>query len=78
MRSLRGHAPGAGRMGGGAAWSCAHWVSVNDKGLIERYRAMTPSFNNWLGFHVAAEDFAFQDFPIILATFGLSATECDR
>ena len=55
-----------------------HWVSVNEKGTIERYRAITPSFNNWLGFHVAAEDFAFQDFPIILATFGLSATECDR
>ena len=55
-----------------------HWVSVNDKGIIERYRAITPSFNNWLGFHVAAENFAFQDFPIILATFGLSATECDR
>ena len=55
-----------------------HWVSVNDQGLIERYRAITPSFNNWLGFHLAAENFAFQDFPIILATFGLSATECDR
>ncbi|MGA7447933.1 MAG: NADH-quinone oxidoreductase subunit C [Terriglobales bacterium] len=55
-----------------------HWVSVDDKGAIERYRAITPSFNNWHGFRVAAEDFAFQDFPIILATFGLSATECDR
>ena len=57
----------------------SHWISVGEKGVIERYRGiMTPSFNNWLGFHVAAEDFAFQDFPIILATFGLSATECDR
>jgi formate hydrogenlyase subunit 5 len=55
-----------------------HWVSLGANGTIERYRAITPSFNNWLGFHVAAEDFAFQDFPIILATFGLSATECDR
>jgi len=55
-----------------------HWVSADSKGMIERYRAITPSFNNWLGFHVAAENFAFQDFPIILATFGLSATECDR
>ncbi|MGC9225459.1 MAG: hypothetical protein ACP5E2_16230 [Terracidiphilus sp.] len=55
-----------------------HWVSVNEQGLVERYRAITPSFNNWLGFHVAAENFAFQDFPIILATFGLSPTECDR
>ena len=55
-----------------------HWVSADSKGMIERYRAITPSFNNWLGFHVAAENFAFQDFPIILATFGLSASECDR
>ncbi len=55
-----------------------HWLRVDEKGMVERYRAITPSFNNWLGFHVAAEDFAFQDFPIILATFGLSGTECDR
>jgi formate hydrogenlyase subunit 5 len=55
-----------------------HWLRVNEEGGVERYRAITPSFNNWLGFHVAAENFAFQDFPIILATFGLSATECDR
>jgi formate hydrogenlyase subunit 5 len=55
-----------------------HWISVSETGVMERYRIITPSFNNWLGFHVAAEEFAFQDFPIILATFGLSATECDR
>lgn len=55
-----------------------HWIRINDGGLVERYHAITPSFTNWLGFHVAAENFAFQDFPIILATFGLSATECDR
>jgi len=39
---------------------------------------MTPSFVNWHGFHLAAEEFAFQDFPIIMATFGLSNAECDR
>jgi formate hydrogenlyase subunit 5 len=55
-----------------------HWVRIGESGQVERYRAITPSFNNWLGFHVAVEDFAFQDFPIILATFGLSVTECDR
>ena len=54
------------------------WIRLDGNGLVERYRAITPSFNNWNGFHVAVEDFAFQDFPIILATFGLSATECDR
>jgi formate hydrogenlyase subunit 5 len=55
-----------------------HWLSLDEKGLVDRYHAITPSFSNWHGFHEAAEDFAFQDFPIILATFGLSATECDR
>lgn len=55
-----------------------HWVRLDSKGRIERYRIMSPSFRNWLGLHVAVEDFAFQDFPIILATFGLSAAECDR
>lgn len=55
-----------------------HWLRLDSAGLVERYRIITASFNNWLGFRVAVEDFAFQDFPIILATFGLSATECDR
>lgn len=72
------------RSGAALGWTEAprgatlHWVSIGENGLIERYHAITPSFNNWLGFHVAAENFAFQDFPIILATWGLSATECDR
>jgi formate hydrogenlyase subunit 5 len=55
-----------------------HWLRLDGSGLIERYRIITASFNNWLGFRVAVEDFAFQDFPIILASFGLSPTECDR
>jgi formate hydrogenlyase subunit 5 len=55
-----------------------HWVRLDREGLVERYRILSPSFRNWLGLHVAVEDFAFQDFPIILATLGLSAAECDR
>lgn len=55
-----------------------HWVRINGEGLIDRYRLTTPSFSNWHGFHLAAEDFAFQDFPIIMATFGLSNSESDR
>ncbi len=55
-----------------------HYVKFGEGGRIDRYRILPPSFRNWLGLHVAVEDFAFQDFPIILATFGLSATECDR
>ena len=47
-------------------------------GMVARYRVTPPSFTNWHGFHLAAENFAFQDFPIILASFGLSNAECDR
>jgi formate hydrogenlyase subunit 5 len=75
-----------GEIRGGAAsgWveapigAAVHWVRLDRGGRVERYRILSPSFRNWLGLHVAVEDFAFQDFPIILATFGLSAAECDR
>jgi Ni,Fe-hydrogenase III large subunit/Ni,Fe-hydrogenase III component G len=55
-----------------------HWVRLDDEGRILRYRVMTPSFANWHSFHLAAEKFAFQDFPIILSTFDLSVGESDR
>jgi formate hydrogenlyase subunit 5 len=55
-----------------------HWVRIDDEGLVTRYHPTTPSFVNWHGFHHAAEGFAYQDFPIIMATFGLSNAECDR
>ena len=55
-----------------------HWLRIGTDGKVKRYRLATPSFRNWNGFHLAAEDFAFQDFPIILASFGLSVAENDR
>jgi Ni,Fe-hydrogenase III large subunit len=55
-----------------------HWVRLDAEGKVVRYHITPPSFTNWHGFHVAAENFAFQDFPIILASFGLSNAECDR
>lgn len=55
-----------------------HWLRLNEDGTVGRYRLTPPSFANWHGFHLAAENFAFQDFPIILASFGLSNAECDR
>jgi formate hydrogenlyase subunit 5 len=55
-----------------------HWVRIGDDGAVRRYRIMPPSFANWHGFHLGAENFAFQDFPIILATFDLSVAENDR
>ncbi len=72
--------------GAGAAlgWSEApgggtfHWVRTDEEGKVLRWRLGTPSFANWHGFHLAAEKFAFQDFPIILASMGLSVAESDR
>jgi formate hydrogenlyase subunit 5 len=55
-----------------------HWVRLDGHGRIARYRVVTPSFTNWHSFHLGAEKFAFQDFPIILSTFDLSAGENDR
>jgi Ni,Fe-hydrogenase III large subunit/Ni,Fe-hydrogenase III component G len=55
-----------------------HFVRTDSRGVVQRYHIVPPSFANWLGFHLAAENFAFQDFPIILATFNLSVAENDR
>ena len=55
-----------------------HWLRIDDTGRVARLRLITPSFANWHGFHLAVEQFAFQDFPIILATFDLSVAENDR
>jgi formate hydrogenlyase subunit 5 len=55
-----------------------HWIRLGEAGVVDRYRIVTPSFANWHGFRLAAENFAFQDFPIILATFALSVHENDR
>ncbi len=55
-----------------------HGVRLGEGGIVERYRPIVPSFANWHGFHLAAENFTFQDFPIILATLGLSVAENDR
>jgi Ni,Fe-hydrogenase III large subunit/NADH:ubiquinone oxidoreductase subunit C len=55
-----------------------HWVRLGDGGVLRRYRITPPSFANLHAFSRAAENFAFQDFPIILASFGQSHAECDR
>jgi len=70
-----GAALGAVEAPRGAAF---HWVGLDDGGRVSRYRIVTPSFANWHSFHLAAEKFAFQDFPIILSTFDLSVAENDR
>ena len=55
-----------------------HWVRLDEKGNVKRYRVIPPSFANWHGFHLSVEKFAFQDFPIMLASFDLSVAENDR
>lgn len=74
VASRSGTALGAVEAPLGAAF---HWVRL-ENGMVRRYRVTPPSFMNWHGFHLAAENFAFQDFPIIMASFGLSNAECDR
>jgi len=59
----------------GATW---HWIRIDENERVKRYRLLTPSFTNWHGFHLAVENFAFQDLPIIMATLGLSVAENDR
>ncbi len=77
-------APIQPRAGEGLGWveapggAAVHWVRLDDDGAVAEWRILPPSFANWHGFHLAAEGFAFQDFPIILATFGLAAAENDR
>jgi formate hydrogenlyase subunit 5 len=76
--------PVSARVGAALGWVEAprgatfHWVRLDEAGRISRYRVVTPSFTNWHSFHLAAEKFAFQDFPIILSTFDLSVAENDR
>jgi Ni,Fe-hydrogenase III large subunit/Ni,Fe-hydrogenase III component G len=60
------------------AGAACHFVRLDAQGRVLRYRVMPPAFANWHAFHLAAENFAFQDFPITLASFGLSIAESDR
>lgn len=75
VRPVAGAALGAVEAPLGAAF---HYVRLAGDGSLRRWRIAPPSFANWRGFQLAAESFAFQDFPIILATFGLSNAENDR
>lgn len=55
-----------------------HWVRTDAEGRILRWRIAPPGFRNWHAFHRALEGAAFQDFHIIMASFGLSIAESDR
>lgn len=60
------------------AGTACHFVRLDERGRTLRYRIMPPAFTNWHAFRLAAENFAFQDFPITLASVGLSIAEADR
>jgi Ni,Fe-hydrogenase III large subunit/Ni,Fe-hydrogenase III component G len=72
------------RPGAALAWAEApaggtfHWLRIGDSGRIRRWRIAPPGFRNWHAFHRALEGAAFQDFHIIMASFGLSIAESDR
>lgn len=55
-----------------------HWLRLNADRSIARWRIAPPGFRNWHAFHRALEGAAFQDFHIIMASFGLSIAETDR
>lgn len=55
-----------------------HWLRMDEAGLIGRWRIAPPGFRNWHAFHRALDGAAFQDFHIIMASFGLSVAESDR
>ncbi|HYW92678.1 MAG TPA: NADH-quinone oxidoreductase subunit C [Gammaproteobacteria bacterium] len=77
-------APWSPQPGAGLGWveapagAAFHWVRLDEDGTLSRWRIDTPGFRNWHAFHRAVEGAAFQDFPIILASFGLSVAENDR
>ncbi|CAM5214283.1 Formate hydrogenlyase subunit 5 [Castellaniella defragrans] len=55
-----------------------HWLRLDKNGRVRRWRIAPPGFRNWHAFHRALEGAAFQDFHIIMASFGLSVAESDR
>lgn len=77
-------APWGPRPGAALGWAEAplgatfHWLRISPSGEVLRWRIMPPSFTNWPALATAVEGAAFQDFSIILASFGLSVAESDR
>jgi len=53
-------------------------VGIRPDGTVKSCRIITPGLVNWHAFPDAIRHFTFQDFPIILATFGLSVADLDR
>jgi Ni,Fe-hydrogenase III large subunit len=60
------------------AGAAFHWLRVDDAGRIARWSIAPPAYRNWHAFHRSLGGAAFQDFHIVLASFGLSVAEADR
>lgn len=60
------------------AGASVQWLQLDADARCVHLRFTPPSFRNWQNFRWVTEDFSFQDFPIILATCGLSVAENDR
>jgi Ni,Fe-hydrogenase III large subunit len=60
------------------AGAAFHWLRLDGSGRVARWRIDPPAFRNWHAFERAFAGAAFQDFHIIMASFGLSVAENDR
>lgn len=60
------------------AGALAYWVRIGQSGHVARCHIMPPNLVNWHALPYALRRYAFQDVPIILATFGLSVADADR
>lgn len=60
------------------AAALAYWVRLSSSGHVARCHIMPPNLVNWHALPYALRRYAFQDEPIILATFGLSVADADR
>ncbi len=75
MEPLGGTAVGAVEAPGG---TLAYYVRTGGDGTIRRCHIMPPNFANWHAVTDALRGSAFQDVPIILATFGFAVADADR
>lgn len=75
----------ARRSGSALGWAEApggetlHWVEIDQEGRVVRWRARTPAVVNWHPYaHACGSGNNLTDYPVIEASFSLSAAEFDR
>jgi Ni,Fe-hydrogenase III large subunit len=77
--------PPSVRAGSALGWAEApggqalHFVTLDDEGLVSRWRARPPAVVNWHPFaHACASGNNLTDYPVIEASFAISHAEFDR